>query len=432
MSGRTPLKRHVAAVVIGNALEFYDFTTYAYFATQIGHTFFPSKSPFVSLMGSLAAFGIGFAARPIGAIVFGRYGDRAGRRPAMLACFVLMGAAILLLALTPSYAAIGIAAPALVVVARLLQGLAVGGDVGPTTAYLFEAAPESRRGFYASLQYTSQGMSTLAGGIVGVTLSSILDPQALTDYGWRIAFLLGAVILPVGFMIRRALPETFHETERAQAVDVRAPVPWRIIVLGFFMLGSTTIGFYVIAYMTTFASTVLGMRTNVSFGATLVFGIANIIFSTLSGILSDRFGRKPLMVWPRVAFAALVLPMFLLIIRNRDAVTLLGATFLLGALSQMAVVGFVAMSEVLPKHMRSASLAITYATAISIFGGTTQFNVTWLIHHTGNPMMPAYYLIVATLVGIVAMVLMPETAPAALRRRQLMSGTAVGAGADLT
>ena len=346
--------------------------------------------------------------------MFGSYGDRVGRKPAMLVCFALMGVAILLLALTPSYAAIGFAAPTLVVIARLLQGLAVGGDVGPTTAYLFEAAPEHRRGFYAALQYSSQGMSTLAGGIVGVTLSSVLDAQALNDYGWRIAFLLGAVILPVGFLIRRALPETFHEAERAQAVS--APVPWRIIVLGFFMLGSTTIGFYVIAYMTTFAATVLHMKTNVSFGATLAFGAANIVFSTLSGILSDRYGRKPLMIWPRVLFFVLILPLFFLIIRNHDAVTLLGATFVLGALGQMAVVGFVTMSEVLPKHMRSASLAITYATAISIFGGTTQLNITWLIHETANPMAPAWYLLAATLVGIVAMVLMPETAPVILKR----------------
>lgn len=411
-----PLKRHVAAVVIGNALEFYDFTTYAYFAAQIGRTFFPSQSPFVSLMASLAAFGIGFAARPVGAIVFGSYGDRVGRKPAMLLCFALMGAAILLLALTPSYAAIGIAAPALVVVARLLQGLAVGGDVGPTTAFLFEAAPENRRGFYTALQYSSQGASTLAGGIVGVTLSSVLDAQALTDYGWRIAFLLGAVILPIGFIIRRALPETFHKEERTQTVAASATVPWRVIILGFFMLGSTTIGFYVTAFMTTFASSVLHMKTNVSFGATLVFGVANIIFSALAGHLSDKYGRKPLMVWPRVAFAFAILPVFFLIIRNHDAVTLLTATFVLGALGQMAVVGFVTMSEAIPKHMRSAGLAITYATAISIFGGSAQFNIAWLIHSTGNPMAPAYYLLTATIVGIVAMVLMPETAPVILKR----------------
>ncbi len=416
MSSAAPLKRHVAAVVIGNALEFYDFTTYAYFAAQIGRTFFPSQSPFVSLMASLATFGIGFAARPVGAIVFGRYGDRVGRKPAMLLCFVLMGAAILLLALTPSYAAIGVAAPAIVVIARLLQGLAVGGDVGPTTAFLFEAAPENRRGFYTALQYSSQGASTLAGGIVGVTLSSVLDAQALTDYGWRIAFLLGAVILPIGFIIRRALPETFHEEERTQVADGSAQVPWRVIVLGFFMLGSTTIGFYVTAFMTTFASSILHMKTNVSFGATLVFGVANIIFSALSGILSDRYGRKPLMVWPRIAFACAILPVFFLIIRNRDAVTLLTATFVLGALGQMAVVGFVTMSEAIPKHMRSAGLAITYASAISIFGGSAQFNITWLIHATGNPMAPAWYLLSATIIGIVAMALMPETAPVILKR----------------
>ena len=413
-----PLKRHVAAVVIGNALEFYDFTTYGYFATQIGRTFFPSQSPFVSLMASLAAFGIGFAARPAGAIFFGRYGDRYGRKPAMLACFVLMGAAILLLALTPSYAAIGIAAPALVVIARLLQGLAVGGDVGPTTAFLLEAAPEDRRGFYSALQYASQGMSTLAGGFVGVVLSRMLDAQALTDYGWRIAFLLGAVILPVGFLIRRALPETFHEDERAQTATADAPVPWRIMILGFVILGAGTIGFYVTAYMTTFATATLHMNTSVAFGATMAFGLANILFSTFAGSMSDRFGRRPWMIWPRITFALSVIPLFLLIVHNRDALTLLTATFVMGGLGQMGVVGFVALSEAIPKHMRCAALATTYAAAITVFGGTTQFIITWLIHATGNPLAPAWYVTIAAVFGIVAMILMPETAPVILNRRE--------------
>jgi MFS family permease len=412
MTGAPPLKRHVAAVVVGNALEFYDFTTYAYFAAQIGATFFPSKTAFVSLLASLAAFGIGFAGRPVGAFLFGAYGDRVGRKPAMLACFVLMGAAILLLALTPSYARIGFAAPVIVVIARLLQGLAVGGDVGPTSAFLIEAAPEHRRGFYCALQYSSQGVSTLLGGIAGFTLSSVLSADALTDYGWRIAFLLGAAILPVGYVIRRALPETLHAHEIAVGAPRIPPHAWRTIVLGFFMLASTTVGFYVLAYLTTFASQTLHMKTNVSFAATLVFGIANIVFSTLAGFLSDRFGRKPLMVIPRILFMLAAWPAFYLLIHNRDAATLLGVAFVLGALGQMAVTGFVALSEGLPKNVRSASLAITYATAISIFGGTTQFNVTWLIHATGDPMMPAYYLLAATVVGVIAMMLMDETAPA--------------------
>ncbi|HUJ48021.1 MAG TPA: MFS transporter, partial [Rhizomicrobium sp.] len=334
-----PTKKQVAAVAIGNALEFYDFTTYAYFATQIGQTFFPFKTPFFSLMASLAAFGIGFAARPVGAIVFGAYGDRKGRKPAMLACFALMGIAILLLACAPSFATIGFAAPVLVVIARLLQGLAVGGDVGPTSAFLLEAAPENRRGFYTALQYSTQGISTLCGGLVGVVLSSVLDAHALAAYGWRIAFLLGAIILPVGFLMRRSLPETLFAEDSTYAVASDAGLPWRPMVLGFFMLGGATIGFYVIAYLTTFSSQVLHMKTNIAFGATVVFGLANIVFSALAGALSDRFGRWPIMVIPRLMFAVAVWPFFALLVARRDAATLLITAFVLGALSQMSVTG---------------------------------------------------------------------------------------------
>lgn len=411
------LKRQIAAVAIGNALEFYDFTTYAYFATQIGQSFFPFRTPILSLMASLAAFGIGFAARPVGAILIGGYGDRVGRKPAMLLSFVLMGVAILLLAVTPSFSAIGLAAPVIVVIARLLQGLAVGGDVGPTTAFLLEAAPPDRRGFYSALQFSTQGISTLCGGLVGLGLSSVLDAHALQSYGWRIAFLLGALILPVGFIIRRSLPETLHAPEITSVTQPTKSLPWRTIILGFFMLGGATIGFYVVAYLTTFASAILHMKANVSFAATVAFGLANIIFSTLAGVLSDRFGRKPLMVIPRALFCLAIYPAFALIIHNRDAVTLLCAAFVLGALGQMSVAGFVALTEALPKAVRSGALATVYATAISLFGGTTQFNVTWLIHRTGDPMMPAYYLLAGAFASLVAMALMEETAPGILRHR---------------
>jgi MFS family permease len=427
-----PLKRHIVAVLIGNALEFYDFTTYSYFATQIGLTFFPSKSPLVSLLASLAAFGIGFAGRPVGGILIGAYGDRAGRRPAMVLSFALMGVAILGLALMPSYAAIGVVAPVGVVILRLLQGIAVGGDVGPTTAFLLEAAPEERRGLYTALQYSSQGVSTLLGGVAGYVLSQLMDAQSLQDYGWRIAFLLGAVILPIGYALRRALPETLHDDvpePQAAADDGPATVRWRTVVLGFLMLGSATIGFYTLAFLNTYAHNFLGMRTDVSFKATIVFGVANIIFSTLAGQLSDRYGRKPLMLIPRVLMALAIWPAFALLIANRDATTLLLVAFGLGALSQMGVTGFVALSEALPKRARSATLATTYALAISIFGGTTQFAETWLIGVTGSIMVPAWYLLAATVVGVVVMAMMDETAPlvrARAEERAWTTGKVVG------
>ncbi|HKD21438.1 MAG TPA: MFS transporter [Rhizomicrobium sp.] len=410
--------RHVAAAVIGNAVEFYDFSTYAYFATQIGNTFFPSKSAFASLMASLIVFGVGFVGRPIGAFVIGLYGDRAGRRPAMLFSFTLMGVALLGLALTPSYAAIGAAAPVIVVALRLLQGFALGGDVGPTTAFLLEASPPAHRGFYASLQYASQGLSALLAGLAGFVLSRLLDAPQLESYGWRIAFLLGAIILPIGFIIRRTLPETLHRPEDEAAAEASTDDWRRTAAVGFAALASATIAYYTLSYMTTFASRTLFMRIDVSFAATVAFGLSNVIFAPLGGFLSDRIGRRPVMVGSRVLFALVGIPAFMLLIRNRDTTTLLVATFVLGALSQLASPQIAALTEALPKGMRSASLSIIYALAIATFGGTTQPVITWLLHATGNLLMPAYYLTVGNIAGIVSMWAMRETAPAILARGQ--------------
>lgn len=409
--------RHVAAAVVGNALEFYDFTTYAYFAVQIGRSFFPAQSAFASLMASLVVFGVGFIGRPVGAYVLGRYGDRAGRKPAMLVCFVLMGVAILGIVATPSYAVIGVAAPAIVLALRLVQGFALGGNVGPTTAFMLEAAPPEKRGYYASLQFASQGVSAVMAGSVGVFLSNVLSAAALQSYGWRIAFLMGAVILPVGFIIRGSLPETLHGASAAHDAGAHDGDFNRTVIAGFGMLASATIGYYVLVYMTTFASQSLHMQANVSFQATVSFGIAVTLFSALGGILSDRFGRKPIMIGARVLFGIAAIPAFALLVRNRDAVTLLTATFLLGALSQLASPSIVALTEALPPAKRSAALALTYALAIAIFGGSTQAIVTWLLHETDDLLMPAYYLFAANLVGIVAMLAMKETAPAILAAR---------------
>jgi MFS transporter, MHS family, citrate/tricarballylate:H+ symporter len=415
------LRRHVAAAVVGNALEFYDFSTYTYFATQIGQTFFPSHSAFASLMASLIAFGVGFVGRPIGAVVIGAYGDFAGRKPAMLLSFALMGAAIIGLAVTPSYAVIGVAAPAIVLILRLVQGFALGGDVGPTTAFLLEAAPPERRGFYCSLQYASQGLSTLLSGVVGVALSSVLGAAQLQSYGWRIAFLFGAIILPIGLIVRSSLPETLHHADETDDIPEADSAPSdhaRTLLAGFVMLASTTMCFYVLSYMTTFASQTLHMRTSVAFGAAAAFGLANTLFSPLGGWLSDRFGRKPVMVGARVLLALAVVPAFMLLARDRDTWTLLAVAFGLGAFSQAASPSIVALTEALPRKIRSASLAIIYAVAISVFGGVTQPAVTWLLHVTGNLLTPAYYLFAANIVGIVAMLVMRETAPIILARRK--------------
>src|SRR5581483_493207 len=242
---------HILAVGAGNGLSFYDFVTYAFFAIQIGQTFFPFHDASESLFASLATFGVGFFARPLGALVIGSYGDRFGRKPAMIFSFALMGVSILGLALTPGYRSIGIAAPVIVILLRLLQGFALGGEVGPATAYLIEAAPPLKRGFYASISYATQDGGVLVAGLVGTALAALMPPAMLAEYGWRIAFALGALIVPFGLIMRRKLEETLAEEDRAKPAPLRPFL--RVALLGLLMLATATVCNYVIDYMTTYA-----------------------------------------------------------------------------------------------------------------------------------------------------------------------------------
>jgi len=425
-----PIKRrHVTAAVIGNALEFYDFTTYAFFAVQIGHAFFPTgaggfvNSEFGSLMASLGTFGAGFTLRPVGGIVIGTYADRVGRRPAMILSFTLMGAAIFALALIPSYRSIGVAAPILAVLARLVQGFALGGEVGPTTAYLVEAAPVRRRGLYASWQSASQSISSMVGGGVGVLLALTLSAAHLEDYGWRIAFLLGALTLPFGLMIRRSLPETLHAPDHLPDYESRGITiisdHFRAIVIGALILIGGTVATYVLNYMTTFARTTLNMAASPSFAATLVNGLFGLIASLAGGWLSDIYGRRRLMLIPRFAFFFSVYPIFLLIVYQHSTMALLVGTAVLSILLNISSGAFyVAFGETLPKRVRGVIFATVYATSIAWFGGTTQLVIAWLIHVTNSPLAPAWYLLLATALSVIAMLMMSESAPVHLSKAE--------------
>jgi MFS family permease len=413
--------RHVTAAVIGNALECYDFIVYAFFAVQIGRTFFPAHTAFMSLMLSLATFGAGFATRPLGALVLGAYGDRVGRKPAMLLSFALMGLAILGMAATPSYARIGVAAPILMLVARLAQGFALGGEIGTTTTYLVEAAPAGQRGLYGAWQIASQGLASLAAGLVGVGLSNSLGAQDLATWGWRIAFLIGASVLPIGLIIRRNLPETLHRPEAGEVAATPSLATFirhgRIITLGLLIVMGTTVHFYVMSYMTTYASAVLGMKANLAFAATAVFGAVGVVFSLLGGAASDRIGRWPVMVWPRVVLIAVIYPAFWLMAHYRDGLSLLGGAAVLTALGQFSVgTALVSLTEGLPKAIRCTAVSVLYAVATALFGSTTQPAVTWLIHATGDVLAPAWYLMGATALATAAMAMMKETAPGARNR----------------
>ncbi|HTQ15355.1 MAG TPA: MFS transporter [Rhizomicrobium sp.] len=404
-------RRHIAAAVAGNALEFYDFTAYTFFSIQIGRAFFPSHDPFVSLMLSLGTFGAGFLGRPLGGFLIGRYSDRQGRRPALVLSFVLMGLGILGLGVTPSYASIGLAAPLIVIAARIVQGIALGGQVGSATAYLLEVAPPQKRGLYTTLQYGSQGFAAILGGAVAFALAKLLNADELAAYGWRIAFLLGAAALPFGFVLQRGLPETLP-TQVEKSIESFAAHA-RATVLALFALGSATIGVYTLYYLPTYAQTELHMHAAIASATGIVFGAFNLVFAMWFGAVSDRFGRRWTALWPRIATAVLAVPMFVWLYDARSGAVLLALTAILTIfIAGSAGANLPAIAESVPASLRSGVLGTVYAVAIATFGGSAQVMEAWLVKATGSPFAPGWYLAAASLMGVVAIWLMPETAPA--------------------
>ena len=404
-------KRQIAAVVAGNGLEFYDFLTYSFFAAQIGEALFPGSSD-SKLLLSLATFGDGFVTRPLGGVVIGRIADKQGRRPAMILSFALMGIAIAGLALTPSYAAIGMAAPVLAVLFRMLQGFALGGEVGPNTAFLVEAAPPDRRGLYVSLQYATQDGAVLLSGTVGLILSSLLSEAALAQWGWRVAFLIGAGIVPFGLAVRRTLAETLVAGAEQVETGVGGRSVMLIAVAGLLLLMGGTIGNYTLDYMTTFAQRSLHMQVNTAFGATVVLGVTSVIFDLVSGWLADRYGRKRVVLVPWLLLFLLAIPSFLVIVHFRSAAALFSMTALMSVLLALAMCPALTLfTESLPARVRAGAMGTVYALSIAIFGGSAQFVEQLLVNWSGNPMAPAYYMTVALAIGAIGIVILKETRP---------------------
>ncbi|HEY7888526.1 MAG TPA: MFS transporter [Steroidobacteraceae bacterium] len=401
------------AIAAGNGLQFYDFLVYAFFATQIGETFFPSRDRTASLLASLATFGVGYLARPIGAVVVGVMGDRVGRKPAMILSFALMGVGILGLSVTPSYAQIGLAAPLLAIVFRLVQGFALGGEVGPSTTLLIEIAPKTHRGRYVSLQYATQDASILAAGVVGMCLAHWLDASQLARWGWRLAFALGAAIVPFGLLLRQRVPETLAPVGGARLAaepqqGARAGRIGRTLVL----LCASMICFVTLNYLTTYAVHTLRLMATPAFAATVVIGLVGVCCDLLGGWLTDRFGRKRVMMIPWAILLAGTVLLFDYMIRAHTIFSLLATSALLALLVDISTTSvLVSVCELMPHASRSASIGTLYAISATIFGGTTQFVVTWLIAKTGSPLAPAWYMSGAIAAGLLAMWGLPETAP---------------------
>ena len=299
------------------------------------------------------------------------------------------------------------------VLCRLVQGLALGGEVGPSTAFLIEIAPEGKRGLYGSWQLASQGVAALVAGIIGVLLTISLSPEQMQAWGWRIPFVLGLLLIPIAIYLRRRMPETLvHEGAKQIPGAQRARIGSysRIIGLAILVVMGATVSTYAGNYMTTYAVTTLKLSPLISMAATVIFGLATLVFALLGGWLCDRYGRKPVMLWPRVALVLLTYPAFTLLIQHTSLLTLLCVTTLLAGLTGISgAASLVAIPELLPRHVRALGMSIAYAVGVSVFGGTTQLIITWLIAATGNPAAPAWYVTITSAISVLAMLALRET-----------------------
>jgi MFS transporter, MHS family, proline/betaine transporter len=412
--GNSRPRRVLLSVVVGSMLEWYDFAVYGFLASVIAKVMFPADDPTASLLLSVGAFGVGFLTRPVGALVFGALADRKGRKLALLLTFGLMGAATFAIGLIPSFAVIGIAAPLLVVLARLLQGLAAGGAIGGATAMLTEHAPPGRAGFFASWQAASQAGALLLGALAAATISALVSPEHLNAWGWRVPFFASAVIVPLGLYIRRRVddPEAFVR-QRAASSPMR--LLWRThraaVARGFGITIIWTVStYFFFVYVPLYAHTVLKLPMSTtlftnSLALALMLGIAPV-----AGHLSDRLGRYHLMIAAAVAIVLLIRPGFGFLLNHPHASAL--AAF--QAVSAVLAALFIgpapaAIAELFPISVRSSGMGLAYNFSVTVFGGFAPLIATSLIARTGNPLSPTWYVMFSCGLSLLALLLTLRT-----------------------
>jgi len=400
--------RAVAAASIGNALEWFDFIIYGFFAITMAKLFFPTGNETVSLLLALATFGVPFFIRPLGAIVIDNYADRHGRKAAFSMTIVLMMLGTAIIAAAPTYATAGVFAPMLIVLARLVQGFSAGGEFGSSTAFLAEQNPD-RRGFYASWQFASQGFTTVLATIIGVGLTTSLTASQLESWGWRIPFLIGLLIGPVAWYIRRNVDETVEfkrmQVSKSPVKETFSEGRKRLLVsLG--VVALCTVSMYtIVLFMPTYATRQFGLTTSVGFLGAMLVGAIQVVLIPVFGALSDRDGRLTLMLASAAAMVVLFYPMFAWLAASPTLQTLLVIQAIFGVLTAayMGPLGAL-MSELFPPQTRTTGLAVSYAFGVAIFGGLAPFTSTWLILISGNKLAPAFYLMMAGVVSLIALV----------------------------
>src|SRR6201987_4851235 len=388
------MRRLIVAATIGNIFEWFDFVVYGFFAVTIAEVFFPAGNPTVSLLVTFGAFGLAYLVRPLGAIVVGGYTDRAGRKSGLLLSMALMMIGTTLMAVTPGYATIGLAAPIMITLARLLQGFSVGGEFGSAVTFLSEHAGQ-RRGVAASWQFATGGMITALASLFGVTLTTLLSHQQLVDWGWRIPYVFGMLVGPAGLYIRAKIAETpeFVEAELPPTIPIsdllrRHPLP---VLLGLGISIISNSSFYILAYIPTYGQKTLHLPASTGFTATLVGGAILAIGCPLAGHWSDKISRPLLMVIARLLFVLTSYPSFWLM----AAWPSLAACIIAVAWLQLLKAGYSGvlpslLSEQFPVEVRAIGVSFGFSIAVSIFGGLAPLVATWLIAQTCGTLSPGY------------------------------------------
>lgn len=408
---RKQAARNIALASFGNALEWFDFIVYGFLAATIAKVFFPTGDEFSSMLLATASFGVPFIVRPIGAVLIGRYGDRKGRKPALTATVAMMLIGTLIIALTPSYQTIGILAPALIVVARMIQGFAAGGEFGSATAFLAEQNP-SRRGFYGSWQFASQGISSILAAGVAWLIFTALPTQAIVSWAWRIPFFLGLAIGPVGLIMRRSLHETeeftatLHEARphERQQTGTRGRLGAILTCVGLVM-GGTVSSYVLVLYLPTFAVRQLHLPASTAFASAAAIGLVSFAISPFAGALSDRWGRTRVMSVGLVGTAVSIMPTFSILLAQPALITLIICQVVAGFLLSFYTGPLAAlMAEIFPASERTFGISVGYNISVTVFGGFAPAFLTLLIHVTKSDMAPAWYVLLALVVSLASLV----------------------------
>jgi MHS family proline/betaine transporter-like MFS transporter len=424
MTVSTKSRTAVGAAVVGNILEWYDFSIYAYLAAILGKTFFPSDDPTNSLLLSFATFGVGFLVRPLGALVIGRVGDTRGRKVALLITVFMMAIGTTMVGLVPSYASIGITAPLLIVLARLLQGFSAGGEWGGATTFIVEWAPGGGRGFFGSFQQASVVSGMLLGTAVAAMFSTVFSVEDLEGWAWRLPFLFGAILGPIGLYMRKNIEETPAYMERKKQeeegvpkvvktssnIPVDSPLMACARSFGFTVVWTSSF-FIFLYYLPTYTQNHAGLSRSSSLWASTICLIALVVLIPLCGHLSDKYGRKPLLLTCCVSMLVLPYPFMTYMVSGASYVMIILMEVVLAFfISMFSGAGPAALSEIFQTRSRSFLLSTSYALATTIFGGFAPFIATWLIKVTGNPISPVYYMFGCALVSAFTIWHMRETA----------------------